>query len=144
VLRPFFTLLSCCDTLSEIPYTLYTIARSDAPQYITNMSAYTIPRKEVGAPAPAHVKEVDNTSSADAHWDTEVPSKKKHNILGTGAGATGWALSDRFDRVLPPHKRYFGRSRRTFLIIILVAFLCLLALIIGLAVGLGGGSKKYD
>jgi hypothetical protein len=114
--------------------------------YISNMSAYTIPRKEVGAPAPAHVKEVDNTSSAEAHWDGagDVPVKKKHNILGTGAGATGWALSDRFDRVLPPHKRYFGRSRRTLLIIILVAFLCLLALIIGLAVGLGGGAKKYD
>jgi hypothetical protein len=110
------------------------------------MSAYTIPRKEVGAPAPAHVKEVDNTSSAEAHWDgaDDAPVKKKHNILGTGVGATGWALSDRFDRVLPPHKRYFGRSRRTLLIIILVAFLCLLALIIGLAVGLGGGAKKYD
>jgi hypothetical protein len=46
--------------------------------------------------------------------------------------------------VLPPHRRYLGRSRRTLLIIVLVAFLCLLALIIGLAVGLGGGSKKYD
>jgi hypothetical protein len=27
VLRPFFTLLSCCVTLSEIPYTLYTRLR---------------------------------------------------------------------------------------------------------------------
>jgi hypothetical protein len=113
--------------------------------YITTMSAYTIPRKEVGAPAPAHVKEVDNTTRADEHWDIpgDAPSKKKHNILG-GVGVTRWALADRFDRVLPPHRRYLGRSRRTLLIIILVAFLCLLALIIGLAVGLGGGSKKYD
>ncbi|KAF1925239.1 uncharacterized protein M421DRAFT_15328, partial [Didymella exigua CBS 183.55] len=57
-----------------------------------------------------------------------------------GAGA-GWALSDCFDRLFVPHKRYLGRSRRTFLIALLVAFICLVALIIGLAVGL---SKKSE
>jgi hypothetical protein len=110
------------------------------------MSTFTIPRKQIAEPSSAHVKEVDTARSADSGSDTpgDGQSKKKHNFLGAGPGATGWALSDRLDRILPPHRRYFGRSRRTLLIIILVAFLCLLALIIGLAVGLSGGSKKYD
>jgi hypothetical protein len=111
----------------------------------TNMSTFTIPRKEIAEPSPAHLKEVDTARSTNSEWDIpeEGQSKKKHNYLGAGAGATGWALSDRFNRMLPPHRRYFGRSRRTLLIVILVAFLCLLALIIGLAVGLKS-SKKYD
>lgn len=110
------------------------------------MSTFTIPRKEIAEPSPAQLKEVATGRSIDSTWDMpeEGQIKKKHNFLGAGAGATGWALSDRFNRILPPHKRYLGRSRRTLLIFILVAFLCLLALIIGLAVGLGGGSKKYD
>lgn len=113
------------------------------------MSTFTIPRKEIGVsePAPAHLKEVQTGKSVDSTWDSpeEGQGKRKRGFLGAGSGAgVGWALSDRFNRILPPHKRYFGRSRRTVLIIIGVAFLCLLALIIGLAVGLGGGSKKYD
>lgn len=110
------------------------------------MSTFTIPRKEIGEPSPAHLKEVDTHRSAESTWDIpeEGQNKKKRNIFGAGTGATGWALKDRFDRVLPPHRKYLGRSRRTLLIAILVAFLCLLALIIGLAVGLSGGSKKYD
>lgn len=109
------------------------------------MSTFTIPRKEIGEPSPAHLNEDDTSRSVDSTWDVpeEGQAKAKRKFLGTGTGA-GWALSDRFDRMLPPHKRYFGRSRRTLLIAILVAFLCLLALIIGLAVGLSGGSKKYD
>jgi hypothetical protein len=110
------------------------------------MSTFTIPRKEIGEPLPAHLKEVDTHRSVESTWDVpeEGQSKKRRNVFGVGTGATGWALKDRFDRVLPPHRRYLGRSRRTLLIIILVAFVCLLALIIGLAVGLSGGSKKYD
>jgi hypothetical protein len=111
------------------------------------MSTFTIPRKEVGEPSPAHLKELATSRSVDSTWDMpeegHMKPKPKRKFLGTGTGA-GWAISDRLDRMLPPHKRYFGRSRKTLLIVILVAFLCLLALIIGLAVGLGGGSKKYD
>ncbi|OAL03587.1 hypothetical protein IQ06DRAFT_243600 [Phaeosphaeriaceae sp. SRC1lsM3a] len=110
------------------------------------MSTFTIPRKEIGVsePSPAHLKEVETGKSVNSTWDTpeEGQRKSRRNFLGVGSGAAGWALSDRFNRILPPHKRYFGRSRRTLLIIVGVAFLCLLALIIGLAVGLGGGSKK--
>jgi hypothetical protein len=111
------------------------------------MSTFTIPRKEISEPSPAHMKEVATSRSVDSTWDVpeegQTKTNPKRKFLGAGTGA-GWALSDRLDRMLPPHKRYFGRSRRTLLIVVLAAFLCLLALIIGLAVGLGGGSKKYD
>lgn len=96
-----------------------------------------LPGKEVEEPAPAQLKEFGATDTATT-WDIPEEGQKPKRGLHLGAGA-GWALSDRLDRILPPHKRYLGRSRRTLLIALLVAFLCLLALIIGLAVGL---SKK--
>lgn len=91
-----------------------------------------------------YLKEIDTRNTAsESGWDIpEDGQSKRRNMRLGGASAAGWALSDRFDRMLPPHRRYFGRSRRTILIIILVVFLCLLALIIGLAVGLTKGSKK--
>jgi hypothetical protein len=111
------------------------------------MSTFTIPRKEVGEPAPAHLKETDNNgSSDDSGWDLPEEGQQQRRNAKAGTATTAWktTLSARFDRALPPHKRYFGRiSRRTLLIIMLAAFLCLLALIIGLAVGLGGGNDRY-
>ena len=50
-------------------------------------------------------------------------------------------ISARLDQVLPPHKRYLGRSRKTFLWLLLAVVLALLALIVGLAVGLTQRSK---
>ncbi|KAF2455192.1 RlpA-like double-psi beta-barrel-protein domain-containing protein-containing protein [Lineolata rhizophorae] len=48
------------------------------------------------------------------------------------------ALLATFDRVFPPYRTYFGRSRRTFLVIMVAIFAALLGLVIGLAVGLPG------
>ena len=100
-----------------------------------------IPRKEVGAsnapakPAPDIKAETQLHASAD--WDgSEAQATKKHTPFGATAATAGWALRDRFDRILPSHKRYCGRSRRTLLLAILALFLCLLALVVGLAVGL--------
>lgn len=111
------------------------------------MGASEIPRKDLEEPAPAHLKEVEtgNTSS-NSGWEIpeEGQTKRRKFALGTGATTTGWALSDRLDRMLPPHRRYFGRSRRTFLIIIAAIFVGLLVLIIGLAAGLGKKSNKYS
>lgn len=97
-----------------------------------------LPASEVEEPQLAHLKETgaNDTTAWEAPGDAK--NNRKGRFLGAGAG---WALSDRLDRILPPHKRYLGRSRRTLLIAILVAFLCLLALVIGLAVGL---SKKAE
>lgn len=78
--------------------------------------------------------------------DWEVPLEgRKPSRFRIGAGATrGPTFADRFDSILSPHKRYLGRSRRTFLIIIGVIFLLILALIIGLAVGLSHKSKHKN
>ncbi|CAK4033385.1 hypothetical protein FE78DRAFT_145509 [Lecanosticta acicola] len=40
------------------------------------------------------------------------------------------------DKIVSPHRTYFGRRRRTFLLVLLGIFLALLVFIIGLAVGL--------
>jgi hypothetical protein len=77
-------------------------------------------------------------------WDVpeEGGTRRSHPArLRLGGSATGWALSDRFDRLLPPHKHYLGLCRRTFLIGAAVVVVVLLALIIGLSVGLT--QKKY-
>lgn len=107
-----------------------------------------IPRKEITRkelakrepeePSTVHLKGngTNNVTLWDAH--EEHQSKRRHFHLAAGAG---WALSDRFDRILPPHRRYLGRSRQTLLAVIGVVFLCILALIIGLAVGLSNKSK---
>lgn len=109
------------------------------------MGTHEIPRKEIGAPSLAHLKEVNTSRTDSSGWDIpeEGQSKRKNIQLGIRGNATRWAISDRFDRLLPPHKRYFGRSRRAFLIGILVILGCLLAIVIGLGVGLKKGNK-YD
>ena len=45
------------------------------------------------------------------------------------------------DRVMPSHTRYFGFSRKVVCIATLLAFLILLALILGLAIGLSKKSR---
>ena len=51
------------------------------------------------------------------------------------------ALSEKFDTVFPPYKRYFGQSRRTAFFIAAGIFLVVFALAIGLGVGLSSRSK---
>ena len=108
------------------------------------MNAPAIPRKAVAEPSPVYMKEIDShVTNSDSGWEIpEAGHAKRSHHVGRGSAAR-WAISDRLDRILPPHKRYFGRSRRTLFIAILALFLCILALIIGLAVGLSHGSKKY-
>ncbi|KAF1998820.1 hypothetical protein P154DRAFT_244743 [Amniculicola lignicola CBS 123094] len=106
------------------------------------MSPPSDPEKEITRkPLPAY------TTAPNAHnWEPlEEEDSTKTPRRGFVGAATTWALSDRFNRILPPHKRYLGRSRRTLLIAIGVIFVLLLALIIGLAVGLkkkSGSSKS--
>lgn len=102
-----------------------------------------VPKRKFENPSQAHLREI-STSNITSTWDIpeEGQKNRKRFHVGTGAGASaGWALSDRFDRMLPPHRRYLGRSRRTLIIALLVASISLLALIVGLAVGL---SKKSE
>ncbi|KAF2650401.1 hypothetical protein K491DRAFT_132004 [Lophiostoma macrostomum CBS 122681] len=73
----------------------------------------------------------------DPGWDIpDATRASQPSRFRLGGSATGWALSDRIDRLLPAHKRYLGRSRRTFLIGVAVIIIILVGLIIGLSVGL--------
>ncbi|KAH7120977.1 RlpA-like double-psi beta-barrel-protein domain-containing protein-containing protein [Dendryphion nanum] len=99
------------------------------------MTSYEAPKE----PLPAVAKETKVDSPPDPGWEIPEEGTSRKTKFRFGGAATGWAIADRLDRVLPPHRRYLGRSRRTFLIVIIVIFIALLALVIGLAVGL---SKK--
>ena len=74
-----------------------------------------MPNKEIQIPEWEH---------AGAATDARQPS-----------GAMRAGLGAKLDSVLPSHKRYLGMRRKVFLLALLAA-LALLALIIGLAVGL--------
>ncbi|KAF4552907.1 Hypothetical protein D9617_8g049200 [Elsinoe fawcettii] len=56
--------------------------------------------------------------------------------------STKSTLRGRFDGFMPRDRKYFGLRRKVFLLVLLGVFVVLLALIIGLAVGLGEGSKR--
>ncbi|KAI9827409.1 MAG: hypothetical protein M1819_006950 [Sarea resinae] len=53
-------------------------------------------------------------------------------------------VTEKFDAILPPERRYLGRSRRTVLWTAVVVLLCLIGLIVGLAVGLTRHSGSQD
>ncbi|MCJ1371784.1 hypothetical protein MMC20_003003 [Loxospora ochrophaea] len=53
-------------------------------------------------------------------------------------------LRNALDKVLPPYRTYFGRSRTTVLIVISILILVVLVLIIGLAAGLTHRSRGQD
>ncbi|KAA8622381.1 DPBB-1 domain containing protein [Pyrenophora tritici-repentis] len=93
----------------------------------------------------------DTASSIAYEAGDEKPSKRKRFASGAlaclGAIKTSTfasTLSRHFNNCLPPQKTYLNNriNRRTLLIIIGVTFLSLLALIIGLAVGLTTGSHN--
>lgn len=61
------------------------------------------------------------------------------------AGAnSGGTMRQRFDRVLPPHRTYFGRSRRFLLLFVLLPLAILLFVVLPLAVGLGVGLSRHN
>jgi len=50
-------------------------------------------------------------------------------------------IAQRFDRIVPPHRRYLGMSRKLFLILLAIILGILLGLIIGISVGLSISKK---
>lgn len=79
-------------------------------------------------------------------WDSNAVQTYKAGATATtshtrsrAGGKT--ALQEKFNAVLPRSRSYFGLKRRSFLIVLACAVLALLALIIGLAVGLTKHSK---
>ncbi|KAK6439133.1 hypothetical protein LTR95_004665 [Oleoguttula sp. CCFEE 5521] len=76
------------------------------------------------------------------HGDAHVAPPAKRRSRRVGGGGAG--VSAKLDRVLPPHRRYLGMSRKLFLIVLLAVILALLVLIIGLAAGLSRKSKNQN
>ncbi|KAL1296914.1 hypothetical protein AAFC00_004525 [Neodothiora populina] len=75
-------------------------------------------------------------------------AKTEPDGYATGGGhalVAKQSIRNRFDALLPPHRTYLGLRRRWFLVAVLGVFLAIIALVIGLAVGLtqhnGGGSS---
>ena len=87
-----------------------------------------------------------DTQALGGEKQYEVP-EWEHNVANQSNSASKSrtsskaAFANKFDSILPPHKRYIGLSRKVFLLVLLGIFLALLALIIGLAVGLSSKSR---
>lgn len=95
---------------------------------------------------PSIKEELPSVPATDTgpQWDTgaQDPENPAHQSpRAKMAGAKG-AVAARFNSLFPPHRTYFGRSRRTFLLVVCGAILALLALIIGLAAGLTAHKNK--
>jgi hypothetical protein len=79
-------------------------------------------------------------------WDSNAVQTYKVGATTTtshtGSRAGGKAvLQEKFNAILPRSRSYLGLRRRTFLAVLACAILALLALVIGLAVGLTKHSK---
>ncbi|KAG9555291.1 hypothetical protein KCU77_g19000, partial [Aureobasidium melanogenum] len=77
-------------------------------------------------------------------WDSNAVQTHKAEVTTSHLGnrpAAKAVLQEKFNAVLPKSRSYLGLKRRTFLIVLACILLALLALIIGLAVGLTRHSK---
>jgi len=81
----------------------------------------------------AYMPEWDNNAKVGA---TATASRTRNCSSGKAV------LQEKFNAVLPRSRSYFGLKRRTFLIVLACGLLALLALIIGLAVGLTKHSNR--
>lgn len=93
--------------------------------------------------------------AASQSWQSSIaPSTTDEKAVESGApyatpvyvaaatAASRPGLKERFDGIMPPHRRYMGRSRRTVLLGVL-GLVALLILVLGLGLGLGL-KKKGD
>jgi hypothetical protein len=87
------------------------------------------------APKPSFITKHTRFSSQPA-ITKEVPPIEPSNYPRP-------TFQERFDRIFPPHRTYFGRNRRIFLTGLTILLFCLLALILGLAIGLSRSKDSY-
>ena len=90
-------------------------------------------------PAPA-ILPVDKTEKVSPDFE----SLENGSIAPYNGVAGKPSLSQRFDKVFPPHKKYFGRFTRKIFLLILLGTILLLVFIIGLSAGLGGKNKNKN
>ncbi|KAK7700746.1 hypothetical protein SLS57_011998 [Botryosphaeria dothidea] len=90
----------------------------------------------------AATKEEATLPTTEPAHATQVPDWEPAAQGGQGTGikrSLGETLRSKFDAACPPHKKYLGLKRRTFLLVLLGVVIAIIALAVGLGVGL---SKK--
>ncbi|TID23540.1 hypothetical protein E6O75_ATG03176 [Venturia nashicola] len=92
---------------------------------------------EIQKPPPVHRKKNIKLFG----WELNRPVQPPYSDTSRYTSAKP-TVGQRFDRVFPHYKKYWGMRRKIFLIVLAVILLLLLALIIGLAVGLSNRSSK--
>jgi hypothetical protein len=98
----------------------------------------SVPARTAPLPPPTTIILPEWDSNAVQTYKVGATATTSHTESRAG-GKT--VLLEKFNAVLPRSRSYFGLKRRTFLIALACAILALLALIIGLAVGLTKHSK---
>lgn len=76
-------------------------------------------------------------------WKTTARHQGKSQPATARPGIKGRAI-EKFERVMPAHRRYCGLSRKIVCFVILAIVIAVLVLIIGLAAGLSSRSKSVS
>ncbi|KAL2057407.1 hypothetical protein ABVK25_002460 [Lepraria finkii] len=76
-------------------------------------------------------------------WETTARHRREKEAPSVHYGIKDRAMGA-FDRYVPAHRKYCGLSRKTACIVLLVLVIAILALIIGLAVGLSKNSSNHQ
>lgn len=78
-------------------------------------------------------------------WENRVIGKKEEKTTSFfhswSISAVQTSIGARLDAILPAHRKYLGRSRKTFLLIFSGLLLAIVALAVGLGIGLSGKSR---
>jgi hypothetical protein len=117
-----------------------TVAAKDPKANGPRQSVYV---KEVQVPEWEHIAAAEEqraNEKSDGSVKGVRPSGTSRKDLRNEMRDAQAAFMVRFDRALPPHKKYFKMSRKIFLIV-LAAMLAILVLIIALAAGLSGRKR---
>lgn len=97
-------------------------------------------------PAPAAAQSWQSSVGRSSAEEKAIESGAPYTAptyVATGTTAPKPGLKERFDGIMPPNRRYLGRSRRTVLLGAL-GLLALLILALGLGLGLGLKKKGGD
>lgn len=117
-----------------------SISHSQFPDILTSKSQIPGPSISDMATMEEPKKPGQVSESNLPEWETTARHRRGKEALGVHYGIKDRAMGA-FDRYVPAHRKYCGLSRKTACIVLLVLVIAILALIIGLAVGLSKNSR---
>lgn len=110
---------------------------SHPPEVPPPQPVYQTPDWEIPSPQPKRRSILDRVLPSTATAGATKAQEGGAAAPAPLAGASSATLRQRFDALLPPNRTYFGRlTRRALLLLAALALVCLVALVVGLAVGL--------